>query len=135
MARMCCIPFCDKKAPDVSLFRVKSKSMCSKNDQNWAEQMEKIILLSGSVAKLMKSRGGTKMMRRAWFADLFNKWFDLMNTRTNPGYNPDLQPYRSLEDPRLNWLSDTFLKELIQWKNCLTGTASEQAKQFLSNST
>lgn len=92
-------------------------------------------LLSGTVAKLMKRRGGNEMTRSAWFADLFNKWFDIMNTRLSAGYNPDLQPFRTLDDPRLTWLIEIFLKELENWKKSLRGTPSEQAKQFLSQST
>ncbi|CAK8690457.1 unnamed protein product [Clavelina lepadiformis] len=91
-------------------------------------------LLSGTVSSLMKSRGGEEMKMSAWFAGLMNKWFDLMNTRLNYLYIPDLKPYTTIDDPRLKWLN-TFLSELKQWKSSLTGSVSEQSKQFLSHQT
>ncbi|CAK8681849.1 unnamed protein product [Clavelina lepadiformis] len=64
----------------------------------------------------MRKRGGEKMERSAWLANLINKWFDLMNTRLNYGYNKDLIPYKDVYDPRLMWLSETFINELDNWK-------------------
>ncbi|XP_078486472.1 uncharacterized protein LOC144744955 [Ciona intestinalis] len=93
-------------------------------------------LLSNTVASLMESRGGDRMKRSAWFARLMNRWFDLMNTRLNGGYNKDLQPYRSPKDPRLSWLKVDFLNELQNWKESITGdTATAKGKQFLSQQT
>ena len=93
-------------------------------------------LLSKSVSKLMKKRGGEKMERSAWLANLMNKWFDLMNTRLNYGYNKDLIPYKDVHDPRLMWLSDTFINELDNWKGSTKGKNElEKEKQFLSKQT
>jgi len=83
----------------------------------------------------MYSRGGPEMSRSAWLAGLMNKWFDFMNTRLQYGYNRDLEPYRSKEDPRLEWLSTTFVQELEQWRDSIEGNSRESEKKFLSKQT
>ena len=41
-----------------------------------------------------------------------------------------------MDDPRLTWLSSTFIEELDNWKANITGsTAAEREKKFLSNQT
>jgi len=92
-------------------------------------------LLSNSVANLMEARGGEEMKMSAWFARLMNRWFDLMNTNCCPGKNPDLNPYRSADDPRLIWLREEFIHQIEQWKENLIGTGLAKAKQFLSHQT
>ena len=59
-----------------------------------------------------------------------------MNTILRTTRNPDLKPYKSVNDERLLWLEETFLGELEQWRDSITGaTKSEQEKKFLSHQT
>ena len=44
MAKLCCIPTCNNRAPAVSLFHVLSKHKAKNFQLKWAEEMEKIIL-------------------------------------------------------------------------------------------
>ena len=93
-------------------------------------------LLSRSVCQLMRHRGGPEMEGSAWLAGLMNKWFDLMNTRLKYGYNNDLAPYRSIDDPRLNWMSTSFVGELQSWKDSIAATTQAALeKKFLSRQT
>lgn len=90
-------------------------------------------LLSNSVARIMRARGGEDMEASAWFAGIFNKWFDIMNTSTKFTYNADLKPYCSPDDSRLDWLENDFLPQMRKWRDsCAGGTATEKAKKFLS---
>lgn len=92
-------------------------------------------LLSHTVSQLMISRGGDAMTRSAWFAELMNTWFDLMNTRVKKSANQDIAPYYSVDDARLIWLTDTFLPELLKWHDAVKaegGKASIRNKKFLS---
>jgi len=93
-------------------------------------------LLSRTVSQIMKARGGDEMTRSAWLAGLINRWWDLMNTRIHYGYNLDLKPYQSSDDPRLQWLMDTFLREIIEWKNsCNDDSGKRIDKMFISKET
>ena len=92
--------------------------------------------LSRSVAQLMKARGGDEMARSAWFADIFNSWFECMNTTTNFKDNPDLKPYYYPDDKRLLWLENVFMVELESWKKGITGASKiEVEKKFISQQT
>ena len=68
----------------------------------------------------MKARGGEEMIRSAWIAELFDTWFDCMNT-TNYKYNENMKPFFSQSDERLKWLEETFLVELEQWNASISG--------------
>ena len=65
-------------------------------------------VLSRTVSQLMKARGGDEMIRSAWIAELFDKWFDCMNTTTNYKYNENMKPFFWQNDERLKWLEETF---------------------------
>ena len=125
------------------LFNSEELRCCKLNDSHYSltsfSKMRVNIaaqLLSGTVSKLMAARGGEEMKASSWLCALINKWWDLMNTRCCYGKNPDLQPYRDANDPRLVWLQDTFLGEINRWRDSIIGeTRQEVSKQFLTRET
>ncbi|XP_072047274.1 uncharacterized protein [Amphiura filiformis] len=54
------------------------------------------------------------------FVRIFDKFFDVLNVRSpheGAWHNkPNMKPYRSLEDPRLQWLTVDFIKYLEDWE-------------------
>jgi len=77
-------------------------------------------VLSGSVADAIEMKFPLKKETAA-FVRTFNKFIDCLNGEyTGHGIatrNPNLEPYRDPNDPRLDWLVDVFLKYFKDWEH------------------
>ena len=64
----------------------------------------KLQVLSKTVASVMKAHSGPECRETSNFLHLMNRFFDCLNTRSideaNRKRNPDLSPYRTVEDER-----------------------------------
>lgn len=81
------------------LFKTTQLRCCKLNDAHFrmlSYSKMRVVhaaqLTSNAVAHLMRSRGGRQMESSAWFADTFNKWFDIMNASKKYTYNNNLKP-------------------------------------------
>ena len=85
-------------------------------------------MISATVGKVMEQYGTEEMSETSKFCLLFNRFFDCCNVRSlTEGHqkrNPDLMPYESPDDPRLQvfiftkksliiYFSNTFYSPLI----------------------
>ncbi|XP_077999383.1 uncharacterized protein LOC144452207 [Glandiceps talaboti] len=77
------------------------------------------------------------------FVRMFDKFFDCLNVRSfREGHRkrkPNLMAYESVDDPRLQWLTDDFLGYLTQWSARVDArpnlSKSEKQKMKLSHQT
>ena len=77
-------------------------------------------VLSSSMANAITARGMQDMSETANFCKQLDSWFDCLNGRYIFGgirkRKPNLQPYYSVEDPRFDWLENSFLGWLKEWE-------------------
>ncbi|XP_071855332.1 uncharacterized protein [Apostichopus japonicus] len=76
-------------------------------------------VLSKTVANAIESMGRDEMASTVHFINKLNDWFDCLNvanvTQHIQSKNPNLAPYRSIDDERLKLLEDDFLGFLSEW--------------------
>ena len=93
-------------------------------------------VLSDSVAHALRFNYGDRFRETAKLCEMMNKWFDLMNTRNLQegiwNRNPNLEPYKSVNDPRLVWLETTFLKYLDDWELSVSNRRGNFSKKQLN---
>ena len=77
-------------------------------------------VLSDHVATQLVDEYGEEVSELAAFIRHMNKWFDCLNTRHlyegKDRLNPNALPFTDPEDPRLAYLSETFLGYFEEWK-------------------
>ena len=76
--------------------------------------------LSATNSMILESKFGPEHNGTAKFCLLMNKFFDVMNVRHPKEYiekrNRDIRPFESLDDDRLHWLENDFLKYFSDWE-------------------
>ncbi|XP_011680559.1 uncharacterized protein LOC100893587 [Strongylocentrotus purpuratus] len=104
-------------------------------------------VLSKSVANALKLRsdntGDTSTDGTRQFVEMFNKFFDCLNVSTaSEGQrkrNPNLLPYRDVDDSRFEWLRDVFLQYLSDWEKAIADSpnlsAIERERRCISKET
>lgn len=82
-----------------------------------------VQILSGTVANALEEFYGENVSETVHFIRTFNKFFDCLNVRNllegKNKRNPDLNPYRNVNDPRLAWLRNDFLEYIKEWERCV----------------
>ena len=103
-----------------------------------------VQVLSSTVSKVLESFGLTESAGTANFCRMMDLFFDCTNVRnTKEGdrkLKPFLQPYRSVNDVRFDWLKDEFLMYLKSWKESVDKrpgnfSESDRMKMFISRQT
>ncbi len=101
-------------------------------------------VMSHSVASIMKAYSRQESFETAKFIALVDCFFDCMNSRSlneaERKRKPFLAPYKSLNDPRFEFLENDFLGYVENWKKSVEEregdfSDSERAKMFLSQQT
>ncbi|XP_076084495.1 uncharacterized protein LOC143055247 [Mytilus galloprovincialis] len=101
-------------------------------------------ILSDTVANALEELYDEQVSETVNFIRNMNKFFDCMNVRSlfegRNKRNPNLDPYRNLQDVRLNWLKTDFMNYLSTWKDSVVNrqgnfTKSQQAGMQLSYQT
>lgn len=100
-------------------------------------------VLSASTSHAILLKGIPEMTETANFCLMFDRWFDCLNGRYldegTKKRKSDLLPYKSVDDPRFDWLEKVFLGWLSEWEaeaNSIPGlTGSEKKKLLLSQQT
>lgn len=81
-------------------------------------------ILSSSVANALELMYGDNVSETINFIRNMNRFFDCMNVRNlfegRNKRNDDLNPYTSVDDQRLKWLKEDFLKYFKDWQECVT---------------
>lgn len=100
-----------------------------------------VQVLSKSMAEaLRRSMPLDEVSETANFCQIMNDFFDCCNVRSTHEHlrkqNPRLAPYKSSDDSRFTWLTETFLKYFIDWKEAISSRANftkdEKARMFIS---
>ena len=103
-----------------------------------------IQVLSRTVSTCLIESGDPSVVGTAMFCQMANDFFDCTNVRSLTEHerkrNDRIKPYQSVDDVRLVWMKDTFLKYLEDWKLSIqeregSFKASEREKMFLSRQT
>lgn len=101
-------------------------------------------ILSGTVANALEEFYGQEVTETVKFIRNLNKFFDCLNVRNllegRNKRNPDLNPYRDVDDPRITWLREDFLGYLQEWERDIGNrqgnhTAAEKSGMQLSHQT
>ncbi|XP_046375844.2 uncharacterized protein LOC124148655 [Haliotis rufescens] len=101
-------------------------------------------VLSKTVADALEDLYGDHVAETVKFIRHMNRFFDCLNTRNleeaKRKRNPDLEAYRTPDDPRLQYLSDEFLQYFNDWETAImtrTGpyTRGQRRKMILSQQT
>lgn len=104
-------------------------------------------VLSQSVGRVMQEYGQDESRETAQLILHMDQFFDCLNSRhlfeADHTRNPDLLPYRNINDPRFDFLQTTFLGYLADWKASVEGrqdgnityTKADRQKMFLSHQT
>ena len=100
-----------------------------------------VQVLSQSVSTALSTYGPPESQGSAKYCELFDKFFDCMNVRntkeTTYDRKPFLAPYRSINDERFTWLTETFLNYFSEWKKSVEGregnfTTSDRSRMFIA---
>ena len=103
-----------------------------------------VQVLSRTVSTCLVESGDPSVVGTAMFCRMINDFFDCSNVRSTTEHerkrNDRIKPYESVDDERLVWMKDTFLKYLEEWKSSTqtregSFTATEREKMFLSRQT
>ena len=103
-----------------------------------------VQVLSSSVAEVLKSFGPSEAKGTAQFCHMFDSFFDCMNIRNTVEHNlkckPLLKPFESVDDERLEWLTEVFLQYFKDWQLSIENrpgdfSKDDKAKIFLSRQT
>ena len=101
-------------------------------------------VMSGTVANALEHTAGDHVAATVRFLRMVNKWFDIMNSRnlreTHQRNNPDMAAFTEADDPRFEWLLDTFLPYFRAWKASVDAQyahlpSAERARKQLSHQT
>jgi len=80
-------------------------------------------VLSLTVANALEHCYGPSVQATVGFIRMMDKWFDVLNVKNlyegKHKRNENLKPFTDLNDPRLCWLEDDFLKYLDDWKKAV----------------
>ena len=102
-----------------------------------------VQVLSKSMAEALKRSMPPEVSETAQFCELMNNFFDCCNVRSineQPRkQNQMLAPYKSCNDERFTWLTQTFIKYFTDWKQSVCDrpnfSKDEKARMFISNQT
>jgi len=101
-------------------------------------------IMSNTVANGLEFVCGQEVQPTVQFIKHINKWFDMMNIRSlneaGRTRNVDLVPFRSVDDARLVWLEDDFLRYFTSWSEAIDQSfpqlsAKDKAAMKLSRQT
>ena len=101
-------------------------------------------VMSHSVSRVMESYCPAESFETAKFIALVDKFFDCMNSRSlneaERKRKPFLAPYKSIDDPRFDFLERDFLGYMDKWKTAVETrkgkfSNAERAKMFISQQT
>ena len=99
-----------------------------------------VQVLSRTVSICLIESDDPGVVGTAMFCQMVNDFFDCSNVRSTTEHqrkrNDRIRPYESMDDERLVWMKDTFLKYLEEWKSSTqtregSFTATEREKMFL----
>ena len=98
------------------------------------------VRLAAQVSVALTTYGPAEARETAKYCYMFDKYFDCMNSRNTTEAHrkqkPDLARNESEGDNRFDWLVNTFLAYLQNWKKSIEATpnitASQKAKMFIS---
>lgn len=103
-----------------------------------------VQILSSTVPHALDEFYGENVSEMVHLIRTFNKFFDCLNVRNllegRSKRNPDLNPYRNVNDARLVLLSNDFLEYIKEWERCVETregelTAAQRAAMQLSHQT
>ncbi|XP_072042699.1 uncharacterized protein [Amphiura filiformis] len=96
-------------------------------------------VLSGTVANAMEEMKKPEFQSTIKFIRMFNRFFDYLNVSAFDSTREEKKPYRTPDDPRLQWLTDNFLNFLYEWQHESDGmdflTKEEKKRLCLSPQT
>ena len=100
-------------------------------------------VLSETVSNIMMAYSSSETQETATFLLMMDKFFDCCNSRpemSGQKRKPFLAPYTSVNDSRFNFLKETFLNYLANWKASIDErkgnfTKDDKSKMFLSSQT
>ena len=91
-----------------------------------------VQVLSKSMAEALKRSMPPEVSETAQFCELMNNFFDCCNVRS-------IKPYKSCNDERFTWLTQTFIKYFTDRKQSVCDrpnfSKDEMARMFISNQT
>lgn len=94
-------------------------------------------VLSDSVANALEDLYGEEVSETILFIRTMNNFFDILNIRSlqegRNKRNPNLNPFKLLNDERLNWLSDDFLNYFQTWEEGLANRTGHFTRKKISN--
>ena len=100
-----------------------------------------VQVLSKTMLIAVSQYGSPDTSETARFYYMINNFFDFLNVRSTTEAvkkrNNFLQPYSNVDDQRLQWLGNTFLNYLNEWKENIKArreyfTKIETAQMFIS---
>ena len=103
-----------------------------------------VQILSSSVANTQRQYGPAEAAGTATYCDMIDKFFDCVNVRNQSGSKKKLKPFlksfESLDDERLTWLIEVFLKYFTDWKDSVDNrkgnfSAKDREAMFISSQT
>jgi hypothetical protein len=103
-----------------------------------------VQVLSRTVSTCLLEIDDPSVVGTAMFCQMVNDFFDCCNVRSTTEHerkrNERIKPYESVDDERLLWMKDTFMKYFDDWKTSIktregTFTPVEREKMFLSHQT
>jgi len=89
--------------------------------------------MSSTVANSLDMMYGDNVSETVNFIRKINKFFDCLNVRNlyegRNKRNPDLNPYTSIDDERLQWLCGDFIEYFNQWEQSVMERPGEFTKK------
>ena len=80
-------------------------------------------ILSSLVGNILKEFGPPEASGTAEFCVLMDTFFDCLNVRNKEEYKikrkPNLKPYSHVNDERISWLKNEFLRYFQEWGNSI----------------
>ena len=100
-----------------------------------------VQVLSNTMSTVLNLHGPPDASETAKFCKMLDAFFDCLNVRSYEEHvrkrKPFLRPYENQNDDRFDWLVNTFLAYLQQWKDNITArhgnfTQTSRGKMFIS---
>ena len=96
-----------------------------------------VQVLSNTMSTILKKFGPKEATETAKYCFFLDKFFDCLNVRHPDEHirkrKPFLKPYTSEEDPRFDWLENSFLKYFEEWKCSTENRLGEFSKKDRNN--
>ena len=96
-----------------------------------------VQVLSNTMSTVLEKFGPKEATETAKYCFFLDKFFDCLNVRHPDEHirkrKPFLKPYTSEEDPRFDWLENSFLKYFEEWKCSTENRLGEFSKKDRNN--